>query len=114
MNPNSNSNSKPTTTEALPDLRSDLRRLVALESVQAALGVGGLVAIALHAVTVSADRDTALLIASATLLALTYLALAFRIRLGQDLLRRDLHVMEFYDELSRSPTPRHPYRASSD
>jgi hypothetical protein len=118
-----NANPSASYPSQLRSLRRDLNALVALESLQLAFGLGVLVAISVHSVVVTADRGVAGSILLATLLALIYLALAFRIRAGEELLRRDLHDMELCRKLDISAATQrrsspvgsdhHPYRSSA-
>ena len=106
-----NSATSPSTDE-LRLLRQDLRRLVALEALQRAFATGVLVTIAARAVFVARERPSAVAIAIATLLALTHLALSFRLRAGQELLRRDLCFLELRQEARAhaGALEAHPYR----
>lgn len=107
-------------TESTRQLRRDLRGLVALECVHRALAIGPLLAIAIRAVVLTQDRRTAVSIAAVILVTLSYLALAFRLRMGQELVRRELCAIELRDELAeeaaelarRGQGCSHPYRAA--
>jgi hypothetical protein len=92
-------------------LRRDLRSLVLLEAVQMATGIGALLAIATHAAVVASDIRIAVSIAAVVLLALSYLLLGLRVRVGQELLRRELQTVEQRHEPAQEVG--HPYRSSA-
>lgn len=71
-------------------MRRDLRKLVALEWAQTMVGVGLLVVIAARAVVVAEDGSIALALTIADVLAMAFLFLAMRIRMGHEALRRDV------------------------
>jgi len=98
--------------EQRQQLRRDLRGLVVLELLQRAIAIGSLLAVAGYAAAV-ADRRVAISIALAVVLSLAYLAQAFRIRMGQELIRRDLYALELREELDAGETESqtHPYRS---
>jgi hypothetical protein len=109
-------NRPPSSFEAKPEdtrgLRSDLRKLVALEWTQTALGIGLLAAVAVRAVVMADDDSVAAVLTIVGMLAMVFLTLALRIRMGHESLRRDLQEIEIRHELARSsPEPGgSPYR----
>lgn len=99
-------------------LRRDLRGLSILEYAQRLVAIGALVGIALRTIVHTHDARTTISLVTVVLLALAYLALAFRIRLGAELVRRDLWLLEASEELERAEARRvdatasvHPYRS---
>jgi hypothetical protein len=88
--------------------RRDLRGLVALERVQIGIAIVLLAAIAVRSRVSAVDTRAAFAISGIVMLALAYLALAVRVRMGQGMLRRELYALE----LRREPRPpAHPYRS---
>jgi hypothetical protein len=108
-------NSASPSGDELRFLRRDLRGLAALEAVQLALGIGGLLAIAVHAIVVTADRSLAVSLSLVALLALAYIALALRIRVGHAHLLREVEVLKARRDLDAAyradATWQHPYRS---
>lgn len=99
-------------------LRRDLAGLVLVEFVHRFVALVALVGIALHAIAHSGDVNASITMATVMLLALAYLALAFRIRLGADALRRDLYLLEASCDFGTDKSERfgalesrHPYRS---
>lgn len=101
----------PTSTEETRKLRRDLRALVFLESAQTILAVGALLGIAVRAIVLSGNGRTAVSIAAIVLLALSYLALAVRVRMGQETVRRELRELELTREIGMAVDREDPYRA---
>lgn len=93
-------------------LRRDLRGLDFLESAQRIVAIAALVAIALHAIVHSDDAVTTISLTTLVLLAISLLALAFRIRRGAELVRRDLWLLDAADDLDVDARV-HPYRSPS-
>ncbi|HVH40830.1 MAG TPA: hypothetical protein VM925_00760 [Labilithrix sp.] len=102
---------------AVAALRADLRGLVALELVQRVLGLGVLVVVAVRAVVVTDDHNVAVALTLAAMTSFVFLALAFRLRRGQELVRDDLRRMELRAHAEHThlawPCERSPYRALS-
>jgi hypothetical protein len=93
--------------------RKDLRRLVALEWTQTAVGVGLLVAVVARAVFIAEDDRVAAVITIVGILSMLFLTMAFRIRMGHESLRRDIEGIEIRHELANRTTELHggsPYR----
>ncbi len=85
--------------------RSDLKKLVALERVQIALGIGLLLAIAARAVIAAEDDAVGSALAIVGMLAMIFVTLGLRVRLGQDSLRRDVQTLEVRRDLEPQPGP---------
>lgn len=85
--------------DAVRDMRSDLRKLVALEWIQTALGIGLLAAVLVRAVIVTEDSAVAVVLTIVGLLAMLLFTLALRIRMGHESLRRDVQELEIRNEL---------------
>lgn len=97
-------------------LHRDLRGLELLEAAQRILAVGLLVGIALRGILESEHVSVKVLLSVALLLALTHLTMAFRIRRGAELVRRELWLVEARQssESARSASftaAAHPYRS---
>jgi hypothetical protein len=86
--------------------RRDLDGILALEAVQRSIGLGALVAVAIHAAAVSRDQRASMIICLVVVLALSHLVFAYRLRTGADLLRRDLTLAQANDAGSG------PYRSA--
>jgi hypothetical protein len=95
------------------DKRRDLRRLVVLELVQTTLGVGALLGVLLRGVVLGDDRRAALTMVVLGLFAVALLVLAFRVRMGAELLRRDLRSLEGRSRATGRVIRVHPYRWSN-
>jgi len=95
-------------------LRYDARGLGVLESIQTVIGIGVLVVIAVHAILASQDGGVQTAISCALILALAYLAMAFRMRSGAEIARRELWLMEAGHPSAPSriapDASAHPYR----
>lgn len=99
-------------------LRSDLRRLIALEWTQVALAIIALVSVGIRAVLAADDPHVVASLAFVEVFAIALLALAFRVRLGHELLRAELHVAEAHEAMERrfaaSQSDHHPYRDTTN
>jgi len=95
-------------------LQYDARGLGVLELIQTVIGIGVLVAIAVRAILASQDGGMQTAMSCALILALAYLAMAFRMRAGAESARRELWLMEAGHTSAPSRTvpdaSAHPYR----
>ena len=104
-------NQSKTIDQALPDqdealsMRSDLRRLVVLERLQTALGIGLLLAIAARAVATAEDDAVGSALVIVGMLAMIVVTVALRARLGHASLRRDVQALELRRDLESRPEP---------
>lgn len=98
--------------DAVRDMRSDLRMLVALEWIQTALGIALLAAVLVRSVIVAEDNAEAIALTIAGLLAMVLFTLALRIRMGHESLRRDVQELEIRSRLEArtSEDEASPYR----
>lgn len=119
MGPPRKSHRRPTHArdDALGHLRRRLRELVALESLQLAIAIGALLAIAVRAIVIAQDPTVAVSTTAVVLLALSCLLLALRVRAGQTPVRQELCAMEERQKLDDEARPlahrSHPYRSSA-
>lgn len=86
-------------------IRGDLRKLVALEWVQTALGVGLLLAIAARAVVNSKEDAVGSALVILGMFAMILVTLVLRVRLGHESLRRDVETLELDCDLESRPKP---------
>lgn len=75
-------------------LRSDVRKLAALEWVQTTLGIGILVAVVVRAFVTAEEDAVAAVITIAGLFVMVVFTLALRLHLGRESLRRDVEALE--------------------
>ncbi len=100
----------------LPHMRRDLRGLVALEWIQMTLAFAALIAVGVRAALTARNHLVAASFAAAILLALLFIVLALRIRIGAGALRGDLEKMAIRAEVERSTEAAlrgHPYRSNA-
>lgn len=98
MDPRARRRDERSAREDLDHARRDIRGLFVLESIHRACALVALVGVAVRG-ALHADRRGAIGAGVAVVLSLASLALAFRLRMGQEHLRRDIVALELREEL---------------
>ncbi len=85
---------RPPRLETTGAARRDRRKLLALESVQIALGIGILALVALRAIVTIEDDAVASALTIGGMFVMVLVVVALRVRLGRETLRREVKALE--------------------